>query len=84
MSHADAGVGQQRQILARGPVQPRMMIEEDGVSDNGAPPEHAGIAHELDGSFAVAALHLVKLGNTLGGVGLPRQAALLGEVIGVA
>ena len=79
-----AGLGDAGEVLARGPVQPRVMVEKDCMAEDRVLAERAHVGQEADRGPAVAPLHLVELGDALGDVGLERQVALDRVVVGVA
>ena len=58
-----------------------MVVEEDAVADHQVGPEHADVLEPFDRRPAVPADHLVELDDGLAGMGLHRQAALLGLLV---
>ena len=82
--HAHLVLREQVEVSARSPVQPGVVVQEDGVPYHAALAERPDRVQETDRRLAVSALHLVELGHALGDVGLPRQCVLFGVVVGVA
>ena len=60
------------------------MVEEDAVADNRMLSQRADIVHPLDRRLAMAADHLLKLRDRLGGVGLPGKVSPGRIIIGFA
>src|SRR5215475_8232119 len=65
-------------------MQPGMVVEEKAVPNDGVPAERANRVQPADGRPAVAANHLVKLVDALGGVDLQGKPALDRIVVGIA
>ena len=74
--HRGARLSHDRDILPRPPVQPRMLIDEERVTKEGAGSGQADLMRPLDRSDAVTAHHLVELGHRLAAVNGEWEVAL--------
>ena len=79
MRHSGAGIGKIGEIVAGGPVQPGMAVEENRVADDRIVAEHPDLAQPPDRRPPVPSHDLLKLDAALRRMNLQRQPAFAGR-----